>query len=75
MVANSEQILNKVTSRRLLTYEKVYQTTEEELRTVGNEIIDFREKYFVVREESRKERRLKRANERKENWLKHISNK
>lgn len=75
LVANCEQVFNKITARRLLTFEKVSQSNEVESPNLENEIIDFREKYFVVREETRKERRLKKATERKKNWLKHLSNK
>lgn len=73
LVANCEQILNKDTSRRLLTFEKLRHPTEQELHFNDGEITDFREKYFVAREETRKERRMKEANERKQNWLKHSS--
>lgn len=75
LVANCEQIFNKVTSRRLLTFEKIRDYSEEELKLNENKITDFREKYFVVREETRKERRMKKANERQENFLKHLSTK
>lgn len=75
LVANCEQVLNKDTSRRLLTFEKIREASEEEVKLSENEITDFREKYFVVREETRKERRMKKANEREQNWLQHLSNK
>lgn len=72
LVANCEQILNKVTSRRLLTFEKIRHPSDEELNLNDDQITDFREKYFVVREETRKERRMQKAIERKENWLKSL---
>lgn len=61
LVANSEQILSKLTSRRLLTYEKIAEIAEETPQDNGNQIIDFRMRYFEVREETRKERRMKKA--------------
>ncbi|KAJ8970386.1 hypothetical protein NQ314_001254 [Rhamnusium bicolor] len=42
------------------------QPTEEELNRKHNKITDFREKYFVVREETRKERRMREARIREE---------
>ncbi|KAJ8942253.1 hypothetical protein NQ318_003100 [Aromia moschata] len=71
LVANCEQGLSKVTSRRLLTFEKVRQPTTEELDMNHDNIMDFREKYFVLREETRKERRTQEAKIREENRLKH----
>lgn len=70
-MANCEQVLTKVTSRRLLTFEKIRQPTDEELNAKHNEITDFREKYFVVREETRKERRTREAQTRNDNWEKY----
>ncbi|XP_017781045.1 PREDICTED: tRNA (guanine(10)-N2)-methyltransferase homolog [Nicrophorus vespilloides] len=57
--ANSEQVLTKHTSRRLLTYEKIaeYDNCED----VENTIKDFRYKYYETREESRQERRSRKA--------------
>jgi hypothetical protein len=69
LVANSEQVLSKVTSRRLLTFEKIRHPTLEEAQD-ESEITDFRKKYFVVREETRKERRTREAKVRHENWIK-----
>lgn len=70
LVANSEQVLSNYTSRRLLTYEKVKepQGTDNMISTC---LTDFREKYFALRDETRKERRMKKATERakkKEDW-------
>ncbi|KAJ8921986.1 hypothetical protein NQ315_008623 [Exocentrus adspersus] len=75
LVANCEQTLTKVTARRLLTFEKLRDPTEQELNMDHKEITDFREKYFVVREETRKERRMKEARVREENRLQHIRDK
>lgn len=59
--ANSEQTLSKFTSRRLLTYEKFAEPPEDEPLHGENHIVDFRMKYFEVREETRQERRTKKA--------------
>lgn len=72
LIANSEQVLTKVTSRRLLTFEKTRNPEEEELNH-DVETVDFRERYFVVREETRKERRMREARIREENRLKHLN--
>ncbi|RZC34191.1 tRNA (guanine(10)-N2)-methyltransferase -like, partial [Asbolus verrucosus] len=70
LVANSEQVLTKITSRRLLTFEKIRHPSVTELHLNESQITDFREKYFVAREETRKERRMREARIRKENWMK-----
>ncbi|KAH1029021.1 hypothetical protein HUJ05_002327 [Dendroctonus ponderosae] len=54
LIANSEQPLSKVTSRRLLTYKKVKRSSVDELNIKDANIQDFRDKYFVVREECRR---------------------
>ncbi|XP_018325435.1 tRNA (guanine(10)-N2)-methyltransferase homolog [Agrilus planipennis] len=74
LVANSEQILSKYTSRRLLTYEKIKEPGEVDL---DNEITiaDFREKYFMLREETRKEKRIKKAQEKYENYQQYLQKK
>ncbi|XP_008201367.1 tRNA (guanine(10)-N2)-methyltransferase homolog [Tribolium castaneum] len=68
LVANSEQILTKITSRRLLTFEKVRNINPTD-DSDQNKIVDFREKYYVAREETRKEKRMREARIRKENWI------
>ncbi|XP_050297429.1 tRNA (guanine(10)-N2)-methyltransferase homolog [Anthonomus grandis grandis] len=75
LLANGEQVLSKVTSRRLLTFEKTRHPVKEELNLDNIAIQDFREKYFEIREETRKERRLKEAATRKENWEKYARSK
>lgn len=70
LIANSEQVLSNYTSRRLLTYKKVKEpeATDE---SVTMNLIDFREKYFALREETRKEKRMRKAAERakrREEW-------
>ncbi|KAL2744071.1 tRNA (guanine(10)-N2)-methyltransferase [Vespula maculifrons] len=72
LIANSEQVLSNYTSRRLLTYEKVKEPQEtDDINSIC--LTDFREKYFALRDETRKERRMKKAIERakkKEDWEK-----
>ncbi|XP_078052060.1 tRNA (guanine(10)-N(2))-methyltransferase TRMT11 [Augochlora pura] len=63
LIANSEQVLSNYTSRRLLTYEKIKDPKESDEINCTN-LIDFREKYFALRNESRKEKRLKKATEK-----------
>ncbi|XP_012266608.2 tRNA (guanine(10)-N2)-methyltransferase homolog isoform X2 [Athalia rosae] len=77
VIANSEQILSRYTSRRLLTYKKIRDPQEDDTINDSN-ILDFREQYFGQRDESRKERRMQRAEKRaknKENWEKGIREK
>ncbi|XP_074030901.1 tRNA (guanine(10)-N(2))-methyltransferase TRMT11 [Leptinotarsa decemlineata] len=74
LTANSEQVLSKKTSRRLLTFEKIRPPSQEELDTIHSQITDFREKYYTAREETRQERRMKEARIRKENHLKYKEN-
>lgn len=60
LVANSEQVLSSLTSRRLLTYEKIAEpndTTDEIVEGLG----DFRAKFFAMGDETRTERRLRQA--------------
>ncbi|XP_057651094.1 tRNA (guanine(10)-N2)-methyltransferase homolog [Diorhabda carinulata] len=71
LTANCEQVLTKVTSRRLLTFEKIRDPTPHEMETYDHEIIDFRKKYYTAREESRKERRTREAQIREENRKKY----
>lgn len=62
LVSNSEQVLSNVTSRRLLTYEKITEYSTDEKNTTENQnYIDFRERYFCHGEDTRQERRIKRA--------------
>nr|XP_022900197.1 tRNA (guanine(10)-N2)-methyltransferase homolog [Onthophagus taurus] len=68
--ANSEQILNKHTSRRLLTYEKIKDASD--FQGLKNEIMDFRAKYYDTREETRREKRLRDANIRDKNWKEYL---
>ncbi|KAL0117293.1 hypothetical protein PUN28_010267 [Cardiocondyla obscurior] len=70
LVANSEQILSNYTSRRLLTYKKVKEPEATDESVIMN-LTDFREKYFALREETRKEKRTRKAAERakrREDW-------
>ncbi|KAK5650812.1 hypothetical protein RI129_001841 [Pyrocoelia pectoralis] len=68
LVSNSEQVLSKYTSRRLLTYEKICEPNEENLNS-ANTIANFRNKYYKARDENRRERRVKEANIREKNRL------
>ncbi|XP_053605271.1 tRNA (guanine(10)-N2)-methyltransferase homolog [Plodia interpunctella] len=61
LVGNSEQVLSKLTSRRLLTYEKTSDDVHIEGGTYTG--VNFREKYFAVGEQSRRERRERKAEE------------
>ncbi|KAL6253458.1 hypothetical protein P5V15_015304 [Pogonomyrmex californicus] len=70
LIANSEQILSNYTSRRLLTYKKVKEPEATDESIIMN-LTDFREKYFALREETRKEKRMRKAAERakrREEW-------
>lgn len=75
LTGNCEQGLSKVTSRRLLTFEKIREPTAEELQFFESEISDFRERYYIAREETRKDRRMKEAKTRQENREKYEKNK
>lgn len=75
LLANSEQPLSKVTSRRLLTYEKTRHPSVDEEDIEHTTIQDFRNKYFLVREETRKEKREREAALRKEHWQKYVKSK
>ncbi|KAK1127211.1 hypothetical protein K0M31_003759 [Melipona bicolor] len=66
LVANSEQVLSNYTSRRLLTYKKIKDPKESDEISSTN-LIDFREKYFALRNESRREKRMKKAVEKAKN--------
>lgn len=72
LLANSEQILSKLTSRRLLTYEKVAEFVEQQATQFENKIVDFRMQYLEVREETRKERRMRKAMLREQGRLEYI---
>ncbi|KAL5285491.1 TRMT11 family protein [Megaselia abdita] len=61
LVSNSEQPLSGITSRRLLTYEKVEEYSEDAERSTKGEILEFRPRYFDSGLESRQERRTRRA--------------
>ncbi|XP_076636962.1 tRNA (guanine(10)-N(2))-methyltransferase TRMT11 [Colletes latitarsis] len=66
LIANSEQVLSNYTSRRLLTYRKIKDPKESD-ETISTNLTDFREQYFALRSESRKEKRMKRAEEKAKN--------
>lgn len=64
IVANSEQPLSGITSRRLLTYEKVAEFTEDCESSTKEDILEFRPRYFDSGLESRQERRIRKAERR-----------
>ncbi|CAK9800267.1 tRNA (guanine(10)-N2)-methyltransferase homolog [Anthophora plagiata] len=66
LIANSEQVLSNYTSRRLLTYKKIKDPLESD-EIISTNFIDFREKYFALRNETRKEKRMKKAVEKAKN--------
>lgn len=77
LVANSEQPLSGLTSRRLLTFEKHSEPTHnistnmiKENFAIGAE---FRERYFDSGLESRTERRLRKAEQREKGRLEALS--
>ncbi|XP_069357708.1 tRNA (guanine(10)-N2)-methyltransferase homolog isoform X1 [Maniola hyperantus] len=67
LVSNSEQVLSKLTARRLLTYKKISEDvpdrTVDPNATEHNFRLCCREKYFTVGELTRRERKEKRAKE------------
>lgn len=60
IIANCEQVLSKYTARRLLTFEKISNVDDNTVLDPEDVPSDFREKYFNHREETRKERKLRR---------------
>lgn len=75
LVANTEQVLSKFTSRRLLTFEKCLEPASPNCSHPENNVVDFRTKYFEVREESRKEKRMKKAMLREQGRLEALKRK
>lgn len=61
LVSNSEQPLSGITSRRLLTYEKVEEYSDDVESSTREDILEFRPRYFDSGLESRQERRTRRA--------------
>ncbi|CAD7083729.1 unnamed protein product [Hermetia illucens] len=61
LIANSNQPLSAATARRLLTYEKVFEVDERSSDESAVILGDFRQRYFEFGEETRKERRMRRA--------------
>ncbi|XP_004534294.1 tRNA (guanine(10)-N2)-methyltransferase homolog [Ceratitis capitata] len=67
LVANSEQPLSGLTSRRLLTYEKLedtYVQDNTQLTCILPNAYDFRDRYFNNAIESRAERRMRKVEQR-----------
>ncbi|KAL3279515.1 hypothetical protein HHI36_017024 [Cryptolaemus montrouzieri] len=75
LIANSEQILSKLTSRRMLTFEKMEEPPENQQEIKFNGILDFREKYFEAREETRSEKRTREAKLRNQNKIEYLKRK
>ncbi|XP_059054562.1 tRNA (guanine(10)-N2)-methyltransferase homolog [Achroia grisella] len=63
LVANSEQVLSKLTARRLLTYEKIHDEVPNMPLDPNGGVHNFREKYFCGGEQTRRERKERRAEE------------
>ncbi|KAM3956281.1 LOW QUALITY PROTEIN: tRNA (guanine(10)-N(2))-methyltransferase homolog [Aphomia sociella] len=63
LIANSEQVLSKLTARRLLTYEKIQNDVPNMPIDPNAGVHNFREKYFSMGEQTRRERKEKRAEE------------
>ncbi|XP_026478300.1 tRNA (guanine(10)-N2)-methyltransferase homolog [Ctenocephalides felis] len=66
LIANSEQVLSNHTSRRMLTYEKLpedSQVNDDFDDSSTTAVLEYRHKYFVHSEGTRKEKRLKRHEE------------
>lgn len=61
LIANSEQYLSSIASRRLLTYEKISEPTLEGVESINNVNDDFRTKFFAFDDIERQERRIQRA--------------
>ncbi|XP_054736353.1 tRNA (guanine(10)-N2)-methyltransferase homolog [Anastrepha obliqua] len=67
LVANSDQPLSGLTSRRLLTYEKLdvaHTQDAGQLACTFSNSLDFRDRYFNNAVESRSERRIRKAEQR-----------
>ncbi|CAG9580128.1 unnamed protein product [Danaus chrysippus] len=63
LVANSEQLLSKLTARRLLTYEKINDQLPSNVGDTMSGTQNFREKYFASGDATRKQRHEKRIQE------------
>ncbi|XP_023940974.1 tRNA (guanine(10)-N2)-methyltransferase homolog [Bicyclus anynana] len=63
LVSNSEQLLSRLTARRLLTYQKISERAPAACETEHATLHNFREKYFNAGEVSRKERKERKAKE------------
>ncbi|XP_047504728.1 tRNA (guanine(10)-N2)-methyltransferase homolog isoform X1 [Pieris napi] len=63
LVGNSEQVLSKMTARRLLTYQKISDDIPNMPHDPHGAAHNFRDKYFAVGEISRREKKERRAEE------------
>ncbi|XP_045485099.1 tRNA (guanine(10)-N2)-methyltransferase homolog isoform X2 [Pieris rapae] len=63
LVGNSEQVLSRMTARRLLTYQKISDDIPNMPHDPHGAAHNFRDKYFAVGEISRREKKERRAEE------------
>ncbi|CAK1543802.1 unnamed protein product [Leptosia nina] len=63
LVSNSEQVLSKLTARRLLTYQKISDDIPETPHDTRATVHNFRDRYFAIGEISRREKKERRAEE------------
>ncbi|XP_038220999.1 tRNA (guanine(10)-N2)-methyltransferase homolog [Zerene cesonia] len=63
LVGNSQQVLSKLTARRLLTYQKISDEIPNMPHDPNAGAHNFRDKYFAVGEISRREKKERRAEE------------
>lgn len=61
LIANSEQYLSSIASRRLLTYEKIAEPTSDDVDRINSVNDDFRTKFFAFDDLERQERRIQKA--------------
>lgn len=61
LIANSEQLISNLTSRRLLTYEKIAEPNEESMKEFEHSMADFRKQFFDSNVQTRQERRMQKA--------------
>lgn len=60
LVANTEQVLNSIAARRLLTYEKIADSNAIQIKNIENIKDDFRPKFFAENDAERKEKKIHR---------------
>lgn len=60
LLANTEQVLNSIAARRLITYEKIAEPNVIQIENIANIKDDFRPKFFAENDAERKERKMHR---------------